>query len=124
MIEAMAPVISDQLLARTDEAFTFTFIEEVRGYDGFREHLLCIYSTRLEIALRNRRDHPEVHSRIRTILTALNAVADDEPIYSWTVTTPTRTFGGFSAPSRLIVFDPDIFPNKRNPDDRSASAQL
>ena len=60
MIEAMAPVISDQLLARTDEAFTFTFIEEVRGYDGFREHLLCIYSTRLEIALRNRRDHPEV----------------------------------------------------------------
>jgi hypothetical protein len=82
--------------------------------------VLHIYSIRLDTALRNCPNHPEVHSRIRSILNALETVADNEPIYSWTVTTPTRTFGGFSAPSRLILFDPDIFPDKRNRDDRNA----
>jgi hypothetical protein len=120
MNDSMASVIREQLGARTDENLAFTKIEEVSGYDSFRNHLLRIYSIRLDTALRNRPDHSEVHSRIRSILAALESVTDDEPIYSWEVTTPTRTFGGLSATSRLIIFDPDIFPDKRNPNDRSA----
>ena len=113
----MIPIIREQLRARTDETVTFIKIEQVRGYQSFRDHLLQIYFSRLDIVLRERPDRPDIHRRVRSILAALEAVADDEPIYTWEVITPTRTFGGFSAASRLVLFNPDIFPDKRHPND-------
>jgi hypothetical protein len=120
-------VIREQVHPRTDENLTITRIKQMEAGKNNkgesispRDHLERIYSIRLRSALRSRPHRTDIHALIRSVLTALEALTDDEPIFIWNATTPSREIMGMSAPSRLILFGPDIFPEQRNPNDRIA----
>ena len=104
-----------QLSGRGEHRFTVEDISEMSGrlnnrgeQTSARDYLRFLYTLRHESTIKRRPERVDLHLKLRAVVEALEALPTDEPIYSWRVATPSRSFNGFSARSCLILYGPDF----------------
>jgi hypothetical protein len=114
-------VLRDQLRTRGETDVTVVSLKRMQDYPFInpprempaRDYIHSLYAFRLEGALKRQPENSDLHTKLRSVVAALEATDDDEALYSWRAVASRREVFGFSTPTQLVLYSPDFFPDER-----------